>query len=121
MINKFSRLRKTCFYQLKETGNAIDLGRYCGELDRFSVMMAGNTAWVRFVSDNTTTSQGYTVFWDVVGTISSNQRDALGKKSCIALFREKGGGEEGSPPLETAKIKLMYFGSQMLNFTNIRW
>ncbi|XP_048729566.2 cubilin-like [Ostrea edulis] len=54
------------YLELKEAAGDIDLGRYCGELDRFSVLMSGNTAWVRFVSDNITTSQGFTVVWDVI-------------------------------------------------------
>ncbi|XP_061188550.1 cubilin-like [Saccostrea echinata] len=54
------------YLELKESASGIDLGRYCGEMDRFSVITSGNTAWARFVSDNVTTSQGFTVFWDAI-------------------------------------------------------
>lgn len=46
-----------------------DLGKYCGEMDRFSVMTSQNTMWVRFSSDNTITSQGFTASWDAIGTL----------------------------------------------------
>ncbi|XP_062622170.1 cubilin-like [Saccostrea cucullata] len=54
------------YLQLKETASGMDLGRYCGEMDRFSVITSGNTAYARFVSDNLTTAQGFTVFWDAI-------------------------------------------------------
>lgn len=54
------------FLEVKETAMGTDLGKYCGEMDRFSVMTSQNTMWLRFSSDNTTTSQGFTVLWDVI-------------------------------------------------------